>query len=291
MFRFTGLLLAFALVLSGIAAPQVDAASSRPNPNANPRCPFGPGVARWPIKTSVPSGESPDNAQTVDLRDLIDAPDLEASPATVAAAERAVSGMSIAATTRGTFRWIRHKPGLNAVSHPFAFSLPAMTPQIVSEAHAIAHEAFNETGVTSSHYFALLAAQLRNERIPEPVAIGSATFREGDFVSTSGYVLASTCEEDDGDFHIDLGASRSASTCAVVEVPNPAYILQADLRHMVDQSEVSAKALRIGDYVTVTGQLFYDAAHGGGAAGGGRGVHRCARSLWEIHPVVRVARV
>lgn len=289
MRRVISLVLAFAFIAQYAAAP-VSAAGSRPNPNANPRCPFGPGVARWSIKTSVPTNESPGDVATVNLKDLIGAPDLDAEPQTVEAVRRAFNGVSSQPNARfqAQLRWRPQPVSVKSVPHHFTLTLPPITQRLVAEANNIAQDVRRETGQPASIVYALISAELDAQRIPEPVTIGASSFHEGDVIATSGYVLASTCEGDDGDFHIDIAPSSGADICAVVEVPNPYYIRQAGVRAAVNRAESVAKQLAVGEYVTVTGQLFYDAAHGGSSAGGGRGVNHCAQSLWEIHPVFRV---
>ncbi|MBV8532085.1 MAG: hypothetical protein JO104_12275 [Candidatus Eremiobacteraeota bacterium] len=104
-------------------------------------------------------------------------------------------------------------------------------------------------------------------------------------------MLQAKCEGDDGDFHIDLADSADATTCAVVEVPNPTYISDTTLQPMVAAAEQTAKQLSPGDSITVSGQLFYDMTHGGGASpGGGRGKGYCAQSLWEVHPIFNISK-
>ncbi len=189
------------------------AASSNPNPQAGQLCPFGPGKARWAVKTSLAQDQSPSKLATLGIDGLISAPDLQVDSA--------------------------------------ALSAPV--------------------------------------RIPQPVAIGAEEYHEGDLVTVSGFVLSSTCEHDDGDFHIDLGDKAGGATCAVVEVPNPTYIGDETLRAAVTKAQAMARTLVAGSRITVSGQFFYDATHTTkNDPGGGRGVRHCAKSLWEVHPVFNI---
>lgn len=265
------------------------ASSSNPNPDANPRCPFGPGVARWDIKTSVPSGAMSALPTRLDLDSLIHAPDLQVSQATVAAARTQVMShgtmaLSSPAPFNALLKWSR--PAI-----PFTLRLAPITPQLLEKAKRYAMAAQANGEAAPSTFGAILTAQLDDERISDPVEIGDVTAYEGQTVTASGTVVASTCEKDDGDFHIDLG-SGSSDECAVVEVSNPYYIRNAELRSKVNKAEGIAKGLRVGDHIAVIGQLFYDTAHGGNAdPGGRRGKGYCARSLWEIHPVFDIQTV
>ncbi len=121
-------------------------------------------------------------------------------------------------------------------------------------------------------------------RIPNPVAIASDKRHEGDLVAVTGYIRSIGCEND-GDFHVNIAPSRSVTSCAVVEVPNPNKLQNTPSAPFVRQR---AAALRIAlaqmyaaagqkhaayPYVTFAGQLFYDGFHYSPSKGpgGGRG--------------------
>jgi hypothetical protein len=177
-----------------------------------------------------------------------------------------------------------------ARSRTVVVKFPGITPALVKRADALVAAA-NPEEAAPSPFDALLSAQLDATRLPDAVALGNDEFHEGDIISVSGVVVSSVCEKDDGDFHIDLGDSDSADTCAIVEVPNPAYIRPASLKSMVAAAEKIAKSLRPGDQITVSGQLFYDATHAtSNDPGGGRGKGHCAQSLWEVHPVFEIVK-
>ncbi len=208
------------------------------------------------------------------------------SQATVAAAHTQVMSLrtmalSSPAPFNALLKWSR--PAV-----PFTLRLAPITLQLLEKAKRYQMAAQADGEAAPSPFAAILTAQLDDERIPDPVVIGEVTAYEGQTVTASGTVVASTCEKDDGDFHLDLGP-EGGGECVVAEVPNPYYIRNKQLRGRVSLAEGTAKSLGVGDHITVTGQLFYDTAHGGGSdPGGRRGKGRCARSLWEIHPVFEI---
>lgn len=127
-------------------------------------------------------------------------------------------------------------------------------------------------------------------------------FHEGDIVRVTGY-LQVVGQEADGDFHLQLTSKKTGSTeCIVVEIPNPDkdFVADANLRTLVavPRDFIVTKTLKNKQpssggnkmihppYVTVTGQLFYDGFHQGEK----RGTHNMtASSLWELHPVTKIA--
>jgi hypothetical protein len=318
--RFVSALVAFSIAAyAAFPSAAALAGSSNPNPRANRLCPFGPGKARWDVKTSIASDQDPHRLATVAIKNLISAPNLHVDPRTIATAKvhvgrarammRAAQGMPLTAAPLPPFvahlRWggsreaaspqnlAPGQPPMAAGAPPspdFLLDLPPVTPAVVQRADAIA-QSTNPEEAPPSFFDTLLSSQLHSIRLPQPIALGNEQFHEGDLVSVSGFVLKSTCEHDDGDFHIDLGSSANAATCLIVEVPNPAYIASPPLRAAVAKAEIAAKSLSPGTRVTVSGQLFYDATHMSSTdPGGGRGVGHCARSLWEVHPVFSIVR-
>lgn len=128
--------------------------------------------------------------------------------------------------------------------------------------------------------------------------------KEGDQITTSGW-LHLVAGENDGDYHIQLSASKtSGDNCIVIEVPRgePAFVTDASLRTTVAQVRQTIRkeflrgkepsstgsVLKQPVYVQVTGQLFYDDAHVGDPPRGKKGMH--AATLWELHPVAAIAR-
>jgi hypothetical protein len=138
----------------------------------------------------------------------------------------------------------------------------------------------------------------RDKRLPNDMS----GFHEGDIVRVTGY-LQVVAQEADGDFHVQLTSKKTGATeCIVVEIPNPdkAFVADEKLRGLVQtprdfivtrllkskQPGSGGNVMIHPPYVTVTGQLFYDGFHQGEK----RGTHHMtASSLWELHPVTKIA--
>lgn len=137
-------------------------------------------------------------------------------------------------------------------------------------------------------------------RIP---AGAGATYKEGDLLTTRGWLFL-VAGETDGDYHIQIsGSAQSGDHCVIVEIPNPdpQYTKSADLQPMFEAARtfiktkllagkdpsVSGSVMQHPVYVTVTGQLFYDDAHVGDQPRGKKGMK--ASTLWELHPVTAIA--
>lgn len=144
-----------------------------------------------------------------------------------------------------------------------------------------------------------------------PKAAGSQ-YAEGQIIRTRGY-LRLVAGEDDGDYHIQISASKDTfDDCLVVEVPkdDPEFIAKAPelipaakaVRSWVTTSLKLTKdpvgrvlVMQTPPYVEVTGQLFFDAEHQAAMA---KGVYRGksiggkqlpSKTSWEIHPITRIA--
>jgi hypothetical protein len=121
-----------------------------------------------------------------------------------------------------------------------------------------------------------------------------ASLREGETISTEGW-LRLVASETDGDYHVQLTLTPTATQCLIVEVPRPSYVKAAKLKAecLAARSIIRAMiggavpsqlgTLATGKRVRITGQLFYDDAHVGTPPRGKRGMK--AMSLWELHPV------
>lgn len=189
-------------------------------------------------------------------------------------------------------------PGSLKSRWPIKTSIPVphamASPQVINLADLITAPNLPPANPNASPAFPLSA------RISQKEQIGGSNYIEGEIVETTGYVLSSKCEHDDGDFHVDLSTSAHGTTCAVVEVPNP-YYERSDptLQHADTTAEQIASTLQPGANITVVGQFFFDAFHSTTKdPGGGRGTQEmvngkkktCARSLWEIHPVFQITQ-
>jgi hypothetical protein len=138
-------------------------------------------------------------------------------------------------------------------------------------------------------------------RIPE--FSNSLDLKEGDIISTSGW-LHLVAAEDDGDYHIQISASPTdGNNCLIVEVPRDeaqfvtspqVRQLSGAVREFVRTQVLQGQEPPVGGvsvvspavYVKVTGQLFYDDAHVGDPPRGKKGMK--AKTLWEIHPITKI---
>lgn len=141
--------------------------------------------------------------------------------------------------------------------------------------------------------------RFQTARIPEP--IGRLRLREGQIVTTRGWLHLVAHPADD-DYHLQLTTSReNGNGCLIVEIPDPQKIGDARLRPLADAARQWVRDHALGGdkpkkkgtaldtpiFVTVTGALFYDDAHVGEPPRGKRGM--LAGTLWEIHPVTSIA--
>jgi hypothetical protein len=139
----------------------------------------------------------------------------------------------------------------------------------------------------------------QNARITGPV--GRLGLREGQMVTTSGW-LHLVAHPADGDYHLQLtGSPTEGDHCLIVEIPDPDRVTDAQVRALASAAREWVRAHALGGdkpekkgteleqpiYVTVTGALFYDDAHVSEKPRGKRGEH--AATLWEIHPVTSIA--
>ena len=138
-----------------------------------------------------------------------------------------------------------------------------------------------------------------------PTFDNSLGIKEGDLVTTSGWLFLVATESDDCDYHIQISPQARTTThkpqgsddCIIVEAPRPDFISGSDLSGSVGRIRDYIKAKLLGGKepsnngsvmqhaicVTVTGQLFYDDAHVGGQPRGKQ--HMISNTLWELHPI------
>lgn len=132
-----------------------------------------------------------------------------------------------------------------------------------------------------------------NSFIDQNVTIGGVTVREGQLVQVTGYLSDVHCDKD-GDYHGDLRANDSGTgpPCAIVEVPYPPNVANPETNARVSEARQAFDQWLDQHtivHVTLVGQLFYDSTHHSSTnPGGGRGTGFCAKTLWEIHPVLKV---
>lgn len=149
-------------------------------------------------------------------------------------------------------------------------------------------------------------SRFANDRIP--AFDNSLNVKEGDLLTTTGWLFLVATEKDDCDYHIQISPVSRTTTnkpaasddCLIVEAPKPDFVDNADLQDAVTtvRSYISTKLLRGKEpanagsvmihpvCVKVTGQLFYDDAHVGSSGPELRGKRdMVSHTLWELHPI------
>jgi hypothetical protein len=129
--------------------------------------------------------------------------------------------------------------------------------------------------------------------------------KEGDLVTTTGWLFLVATEKDDCDYHIQISPEarttsdppQESDDCLIVEAPRPDFLsgdsLSADVTQERDfikekilagkEPSGSASVMQHPVCVTVTGQLFYDDAHESGQLRGKKKMS--SHTLWELHPI------
>ncbi len=142
-----------------------------------------------------------------------------------------------------------------------------------------------------------------------PVAQQPGGIKEGDIITTTGYLRLVALEDDsktgeDGDYHIQLTTTyQSTDSCFIVEIPYSDFIKNTMLKDSANgrrafvrdrllkgkEPSRTGSVMQSAVYVKVTGQLFYDAIHAAQMKGsnpmyrGKKGMH--SYTAWELHPV------
>jgi hypothetical protein len=146
------------------------------------------------------------------------------------------------------------------------------------------------------------------QRIPAEAYDNILGLKEGDIVRTTGW-LHVVARKPDGDYHVQIAVSQDDQVrCLIVEAPNPdpRFGVPPDLqpimaavrdelgKHLEGASVTGRRRvykLKTPVHVTVTGQLFYDAAHakadGSIESRGDQGCH--SPTPWELHPVTDIS--
>jgi hypothetical protein len=185
---------------------------------------------------------------------------------------------------------------------PIKTSLPVAAPPATALDTAMANAVDIAVFMKASNV-GKIGPAYQAKRYPKALTLGSTSPKEGDLVGVTGFVRSIGCEGD-GDFHVNISTSRSVTTCAVVEVPNPTALAQSSSSAFVKQKSAALRTTLAKMYaaagtnkatypkVTFAGQLFYDGTHYNAAnPGGGRGAQLqkgtpCATTLWELHPAL-----
>ncbi|MCX6134012.1 MAG: hypothetical protein NTU47_09395 [Ignavibacteriales bacterium] len=139
-----------------------------------------------------------------------------------------------------------------------------------------------------------------------PATVGPHALKEGDIITTKGWLHLVALEDDsknhrDGDYHIQIRTSADwADSCLVIEVPFSRFVPDQKLAgecdavrrfikdNMLKGKEPGTKGniLDHAVYVSIKGQLFFDASHLKGNPRGKRGMK--SYTPWEIHPVFSI---
>jgi hypothetical protein len=136
-----------------------------------------------------------------------------------------------------------------------------------------------------------------------PYTVGTRSLKEGDIITTKGWIHLVALEDDgrthrDGDYHIQIRTSEEwADTCLVIEIPYSPFVPDSNLAticgsarqfiktNLLNNKEPGARGNKLDHavFVTIKGQLFFDAPHLKGNPRGRRGMK--SYTPWEIHPV------
>jgi len=139
-----------------------------------------------------------------------------------------------------------------------------------------------------------------------PAFANDLNLKEGDLVTTTGWLYLVATETDDCDYHIQISPEprttsnppQETDNCMIVEAPRPDFASATDLssdltqeRDLIKEKVLAGKepsnsgsVMQHAVCVTVTGQLFYDDAHE--SSGPARGKqHMSSHTLWELHPI------
>lgn len=142
-----------------------------------------------------------------------------------------------------------------------------------------------------------------------PSFSNSLGVKEGDLITTTGWLYLVATESDDCDYHIQISPESRTTTSKptsgdeslIVEAPRPDFVDDAGLKQQVttirdyiktkimhgNEPAGSGSVMIHAVCVQVTGQLFYDDAHVGNNGTveprGKRGMS--SKTLWELHPI------
>ena len=140
-----------------------------------------------------------------------------------------------------------------------------------------------------------------------PTIVQPDSLKEGDIVTTTAWLHLVALERAsdthrDGDYHIQITNSPEwGDSCFIIEVPYPDFVEDpylktkcAEVREFIRNRLLKGKEpgttgniMQHEVYVTVTGQLFFDATHLKGNPRGKKGMK--SYTAWEIHPLFSIA--
>jgi hypothetical protein len=194
--------------------------------------------------------------------------------------------------TPGKERWLvkTSVPGMHPVKHIALKELLNLPPP-----------------VTTLHKGEL--EEYQDQRFVNPV--GNHQLKEGDLISTEGYILLVALEKNDkgadADYHVQIRtAPEWSDTCLIVEATWPPFILNdpvlrdscRKVRDFFDDFILKGKKktdFGSGDdpapRVKITGQLFFDASHLNSPPRGKQNHHKQkmkSYTCWELHPIISI---
>ena len=127
---------------------------------------------------------------------------------------------------------------------------------------------------------------------------------EGQILRTRGWLRLVATEDNDCEYHIQLTRTRTSKPSFIVEVAKDdaasihstfvrekAKVVRQWIRDELfgsDEPPGDGRLISPPVYVEVTGQLFFDSAHGEHDARGKKGMPAATR--WELHPILTIAR-
>jgi hypothetical protein len=149
--------------------------------------------------------------------------------------------------------------------------------------------------------------QFQEARIP--AFSNPLNVKEGDIISTTGWLYLVATESDDCDYHIQISTQPRTTVdkptpdddCMVVESPRPDFVTDKDLSSLSGEIRDGIKSNLLANQdpanggsvmqhpvcVEVQGQLFYDDTHlranGEKELRGKKGMS--SHTLWELHPI------
>ena len=153
--------------------------------------------------------------------------------------------------------------------------------------------------------------EYQDERMPAEV--GKHKLKEGDIITTYGYILLAAVEQDkngtDGDYHVQIRLTPDwDDSCFIVEATYPPFIKRNNalhdsctkVREFFDKNILKGRKKvcygsddALSPYVKITGQLFFDAHHLTTAPRGKQNSVTKEKmksyTCWELHPIVSIA--
>jgi hypothetical protein len=153
--------------------------------------------------------------------------------------------------------------------------------------------------------------RFNTSRIMDSVEYNGTYYKEGDIITTTGYIHLVALEKDekktDGDYHIQvLPGPDWVDSCLIIEIPFHKFIEHDELLKeevkkarkyvykeiLKGKENPRGKTISPAAYVKITGQLFFDGSHLHGSYRGKQNPDTKqpmkSYTCWEIHPVMEI---